>query len=95
MLLLFMYLHQRVCFTLRDNGWQGQSAIYRAPFFYRIRISGKSYFSRLCFLPLGSELQDRRTNLTLLAVAADHKVDTDALQENTGLWKCLLSASLC
>lgn len=48
----------------------------------------------LCWPLRGFKLWDDCTNLTPLAVAADHKVDSDALQVNTRLWKCLFSGSL-
>lgn len=47
------------------------------------------------FSPSGLQTLGPPYQLTPLAVAADDKVDADALQANTRLWKCLFTASLC
>lgn len=77
--------------------WQWVALSQPSPglFSWSHKTLGKSNFSVFVFSPPGFKLWDHRTNLTLLAVAADDKVDADALQANTRLWKCLFSASLC
>lgn len=66
----------------------------KGPFLDHIRLWARVTSPSL-FSTSGTNFGTTIPTLTPLAVAADDKVDADALQANTGLWKCLLSASLC
>lgn len=91
-ILLCMYLCRHVCFTFLDNGWLwGSPPSFKGSFLDHIRLWARAALS--LFSPQGL-LWDHCTNLTLLAVATDDKVDADALRANTGLWKYFFSVSV-